>query len=66
MLESLRRARAVANESPELPKVSMGRSVFEFFEQIDEETDHGRKLNTWTGELVSAALSTDDDQCSEI
>jgi alpha-mannosidase len=53
MLESLRRARAVANVSHEIPKVSVGRSVLDFFEQIEEETDHGKKLNTWTGELVS-------------
>ncbi|KAI0061336.1 glycoside hydrolase family 38 protein [Artomyces pyxidatus] len=51
MLENLRRIRGVANESRELPPVSMGQSVDEFFEFVKEESDGGAKLPNWHGEL---------------
>lgn len=56
MLESLRRIRAVADENGELPKVSMGRSVDDFFRAIERDTEGGEKLATWNGELVRARL----------
>ncbi|KAG9021627.1 Glycoside hydrolase, 38 vacuolar alpha mannosidase, partial [Tulasnella sp. JGI-2019a] len=51
MLENLRRIRATANENRELPIVHMGNSVDEFFEDIHETTEEGKRLPTWHGEL---------------
>ncbi|KAF9447763.1 glycoside hydrolase family 38 protein, partial [Macrolepiota fuliginosa MF-IS2] len=51
MLENLRRIRAVTNTHRELPPVNMGRSVDEFFEDIQTSTKHGEKLPNWHGEL---------------
>ncbi|KAK4701933.1 alpha-mannosidase, partial [Phenoliferia sp. Uapishka_3] len=51
MLENLRRCRAVANHSGELPKVTMGQSVEGFYEDILKKTDNGETLPTWNGEL---------------
>ena len=51
MLESLRRLRAAADTGRDLPKVNMGKSVDEFFAAIERDTDNGRTLNTWNGEL---------------
>jgi alpha-mannosidase len=51
MLESLRRCRATANRSGELPKVRMGDSVEEFYTDIMAKTDNGANLPTWDGEL---------------
>ncbi|GAA5949430.1 hypothetical protein JCM3765_003406 [Sporobolomyces pararoseus] len=51
MLENLRRCRAVANEAGEIPKVKMGTSVDEFYDNLVETTDNGKKLPTWSGEL---------------
>ena len=47
----LRRIRATANHSREVPVVHMGRSVDEFFENIEKTSDAGRTLPTWHGEL---------------
>jgi len=47
MLENLRRCRAVANEAGEIPKVKMGTSVDEFYDNLVETTDNGKKLPTW-------------------
>lgn len=50
MLESLRRCRAVADQSPgEIPKVTMGQSVEDFFEDILHKTEGGKTLPTWNG-----------------
>ncbi|GAA5860859.1 hypothetical protein JCM8547_003871 [Rhodosporidiobolus lusitaniae] len=55
MLENLRRCRAVSNNGAigggELPKVKMGKTVDEFYEDILEKTERGKTLPTWTGEL---------------
>lgn len=51
MLENLRRCRAVANHSGELPKVTMGQSVDGFYDDILHKTDNGKTLPTWNGEL---------------
>jgi alpha-mannosidase len=51
MLENLRRVRAAANKSGELPKVTAGQSVPDFFDDVLERTDGGKALATWTGEL---------------
>ncbi|GAA5929068.1 alpha-mannosidase [Sporobolomyces koalae] len=51
MLENLRRCRAVANEAGEIPKVKMGTSVDEFYDNLVKTTDNGAKLPTWSGEL---------------
>ncbi|KAG8760256.1 Glycoside hydrolase, 38 vacuolar alpha mannosidase [Serendipita sp. 396] len=51
MLESLRRIRAAANQSPEVPVVHMGTSVEDFFADIERDTNYGETLPTWHGEL---------------
>lgn len=51
MLENLRRIRAVTNTHRELPPVSMGRSVDEFFEDVEKTSEEGKSLPNWNGEL---------------
>ncbi|KAG2746357.1 glycoside hydrolase family 38 protein [Suillus brevipes Sb2] len=51
MLENLRRIRATTNEHRELPSVSMGSSVEEFFADIEEASKEGKMLPVWKGEL---------------
>ncbi|KIJ12332.1 glycoside hydrolase family 38 protein [Paxillus involutus ATCC 200175] len=51
MLENLRRIRAVANTHRELPPVSMGSTVEQFFEDIERESKEGSTLPVWQGEL---------------
>ncbi|KAG1869378.1 glycoside hydrolase family 38 protein [Suillus subalutaceus] len=51
MLENLRRIRATTNEHRELPSVSMGSTVEEFFEDIEEDSKEGKTLPVWKGEL---------------
>jgi len=51
MLENLRRVRAAANKSGELPKVTSGKNVTDFFDDILVRTEGGKTLPTWTGEL---------------
>ncbi|KAF8656490.1 hypothetical protein AX16_002509 [Volvariella volvacea WC 439] len=51
MLENLRRIRAVNNKWRELPPISMGHSVDEFFETLEKETNAGARLPNWHGEL---------------
>ncbi|KDQ27960.1 glycoside hydrolase family 38 protein [Pleurotus ostreatus PC15] len=51
MLENLRRIRAVTNTHRELPPVSMGHSVDEFFEDLNESSKGGKTLPNWHGEL---------------
>lgn len=43
----LRRTRAAANQSRDLPVVTMGQTVGEFFEDIEKDTDAGKKLPNW-------------------
>ena len=47
----LRRIRAAANESREVPVVSMGKSVEDFFHDLEKDTNHGQSLPNWHGEL---------------
>lgn len=47
MLENLRRCRAVAIRSGELPKVTMGQTVDGFYEDILKKTENGKTLPTW-------------------
>ncbi|KAF8346661.1 glycoside hydrolase family 38 protein [Amanita rubescens] len=51
MLESLRRIRAVTNTHRELPPVNMGKSVDDFFRDVEKTTAEGSKLPNWHGEL---------------
>lgn len=51
MIESLRRCRATADRSGELPKVKFGQSVEEFYDDIMSKTENGATLPTWDGEL---------------
>ncbi|EGN94808.1 glycoside hydrolase family 38 protein [Serpula lacrymans var. lacrymans S7.3] len=51
MLENLRRIRAATNGHRDLPSVNMGHSVEEFFENIDKDSQQGKRLPNWRGEL---------------
>ncbi|TFY54220.1 hypothetical protein EVJ58_g8985 [Rhodofomes roseus] len=51
MLENLRRIRAAANNSREIPPVNMGHSVDEFFDVVAKKSDAGKALPNWNGEL---------------
>jgi len=50
MLERLRRCRGVSNTVGALPSSKIG-SVDPFFEDLQKNTDHGRDLLSWVGEL---------------
>lgn len=51
MLENLRRCRAVANNTKigggEIPKVHMGATVEQFYDDLLKQTDKGEKLPVW-------------------
>ncbi|KAF9516132.1 glycoside hydrolase family 38 protein [Hydnum rufescens UP504] len=51
MLESLRRIRAAGNQTRDIPLVGMGTSVDDFFDDVEKNSDEGRKLPNWHGEL---------------
>ncbi|TKA51106.1 hypothetical protein B0A53_05892 [Rhodotorula sp. CCFEE 5036] len=55
MLENLRRCRAVANNTKigggEIPKVHMGATVEQFYDDLLKQTDKGEKLPVWVSEL---------------
>ena len=51
MLENLRRIRAAANVSRDIPVVHMGTSVEDFFLDVGRDTRHGETLPNWHGEL---------------
>lgn len=51
MLENIRRVQAAALKSGELPKITSGKTVTEFFDDLLERTEGGKTLATWTGEL---------------
>ncbi|KNZ71950.1 Alpha-mannosidase [Termitomyces sp. J132] len=53
MLENLRRIRAVANTHRELPTVSMGRSVDEFFVKLERASNAGKTLPNWWVNVLS-------------
>ena len=51
MLENLRRIRAAANVSRDIPVIHMGTSVEDFFLDVERDTKHGKTLPNWHGEL---------------
>jgi alpha-mannosidase len=51
MLENLRRIRAAANQSRDIPVVHMGTSVEDFYADLERDTNFGETLPTWHGEL---------------
>lgn len=51
MLENLRRIRAAANQSRDIPVVYMGASVEDFYRDLERDTNFGETLPTWHGEL---------------
>lgn len=50
-LEKLRRLRGMADKTDLLPRVKMGGSVDDFFQQLEEKVKNGTKFPTWYGEL---------------
>lgn len=59
MNENLRRCRAVAEKSGELPKVTCGQSVELFFEDILKNSDEGKDLPNWNGGKFCRSPSND-------
>ncbi|AOW04433.1 galactose mutarotase-like domain-containing protein [Yarrowia lipolytica] len=51
MLEKLRRCRGVSNTVGELPPVIQGQSVTDFYNELLDQTNNGKDLVTWVGEL---------------
>ncbi|KAF8549819.1 glycoside hydrolase family 38 protein [Imleria badia] len=51
MLENLRRIRAINNIHRDLPPVSMGSTVEQFFADIERDSKEGKTLPVWRGEL---------------
>ncbi|ANB11302.1 Ams1p [Sugiyamaella lignohabitans] len=51
MLEKLRRCRGLSDTVDLLPRVQLGKTVDEFYDDILASTDNGNKLVTWVGEL---------------
>lgn len=51
MLEKLRRARGISDTVGILPKVEMHGNVDKYFDDVTENTDEGKNLVSWVGEL---------------
>jgi alpha-mannosidase len=51
MLEKLRRCRGLSDTIGRLPRVEMGRSVDDFFDQLEQKAANGTDFVTWYGEL---------------
>lgn len=51
MLEKLRRCRGISDTTGLLPRVKMGNSVEDYFDQIEKKIANGLDLVTWYGEL---------------
>ncbi|EDO17522.1 hypothetical protein Kpol_534p1 [Vanderwaltozyma polyspora DSM 70294] len=52
MLEKMRRIRSMNNRNGNvIPKLEVGTSIDEFYDDIFEKTNQGNDLPTWTGEL---------------
>lgn len=52
MVEKLRRCRGFAdNAGGEFPQVTMGPTVTDFFNDLSNDTENGKKLPSWRGEL---------------
>ncbi|TQS35937.1 hypothetical protein Golomagni_03627 [Golovinomyces magnicellulatus] len=50
-LEKLRRCRGISDTIGMLPRVHMGDSVEDFFDQLEKKVENGLELVTWYGEL---------------
>ena len=62
-LIQLRRIKAVTNTHRELPTISMGRSVDEFFVALDQDSAQGKTLPNWCG-TPSCILNVSDGSYS--
>lgn len=51
MIEKLRRCRGLADTSGLIPKVHLGNTVEDFYEDILKRSNDGKDLPTWTGEI---------------
>lgn len=51
MMEKLRRCRGLSDTVGELPRIHLGNTVDDFYDNIEKATDHGKKLVSWNGEL---------------
>ncbi|KAL3234832.1 Alpha-mannosidase [Nakaseomyces bracarensis] len=52
MLEKMRRIRSISNRNGNvIPKLDVGKSVEDFYEDVLKKTDNGVNLPTWNGEL---------------
>lgn len=52
MLEKLRRCRGASDtKAPSVPRVKLG-SVTDFYAKLEVDSDYGRKLRSWSGELL--------------
>ena len=51
MLEKLRRCRGLSDTIGRLPRVQMGKSVDDFFDQLEQKAVDGTDFVTWYGEL---------------
>lgn len=52
MLEKMRRIRSMSNRNGNIiPKLQVGNTIDEFYDDILQKTDQGRTLPTWSGEL---------------
>lgn len=51
MLENLRRCKAVKNTFSNVPSIKLNSNVDTYFDEIINETNGGKRLSTWHGEL---------------
>ncbi|KAK9474274.1 glycosyl hydrolases family 38 N-terminal domain-containing protein [Dipodascopsis tothii] len=51
MLEKLRRMRGLSDNVGLFPRVKMGHTADEYFDTLEKQTDYGKDLVTWMGEL---------------
>lgn len=50
-IDKLRRVRGIANTVGEVPKVHLGATVKDFYDTVLKDSDGGKKLPAWNGEL---------------
>lgn len=51
MIEKLRRIRGIANTVGLMPTVEVGKTVEQFYQQVLDNTDSGKALTGWNGEM---------------
>ncbi len=56
MLEKLRRCRGVSDSIGAIPRVTCGESVLDFYRRLEKDSDEGKNLSTWSGELYLEAF----------